>query len=120
LDGINQIENVVYIATTNYPEKLEERISNRPSRFDRRYKVELPNDEIRRAYINHKLNEEDLNNINIEEWIDKTKGMSLSHLKEVVVSVIVMGRSFEETMDNLEGLKKRPSVRGSGKMGFGS
>jgi hypothetical protein len=44
----------------------------------------------------------------------------LSHLKEVVVSVIVMGRSFEETMDNLEGLKKRPSVRGSGKMGFGS
>ena len=120
LDGINQIENVVYIATTNYPEKLEERISNRPSRFDRRYKVELPNDDIRRAYINHKLNEEDLKNINIEEWIDKTKGMSLSHLKEVVVSVIVMGRTFEETMENLEGLKKRPTIKGSGKMGFGS
>lgn len=119
LDGINQIENVVYIATTNYPEKLEERISNRPSRFDRRYKVELPNDEIRRAYIHHKLNEEDLSSINVDEWINKTKGMSLSHLKEVVVSVIVMGRSFEETMENLEGMKKRPSIKGTGTVGFG-
>jgi energy-coupling factor transporter ATP-binding protein EcfA2 len=118
LDGINQIENVVYIATTNYPEKLEERISNRPSRFDRRYKVELPNDEIRRAYIKHKLNEDDLLEIDIEEWVKKTEGMSLSHLKEVVVSVIVMGRSFEETMDNLEGMKKRASIKGSGTVGF--
>jgi len=119
LDGVNQIEDVVYIATTNYPEKLQDRITNRPSRFDRRYKVELPNEEIRRAYIQHKLTEEDIKNINIEEWVERTDGMSLSHLKEVVISTIVMGREFEEVMDNLEGLKRAPSVRGSGKMGFG-
>jgi chromosomal replication initiation ATPase DnaA len=65
LDGVKQIEGVVYIATTNYPEKLQERITNRPSRFDRRYKVELPNEDIRRAYIQHKLNDDDLDNINI-------------------------------------------------------
>ena len=119
LDGVKQIEDVVYIATTNYPEKLQDRITNRPSRFDRRYKVELPNEEIRRAYIQHKLTEEDIKNINIEEWVERTDGMSLSHLKEVVISTIVMGREFEEVMDNLEGLKRAPSVRGSGKMGFG-
>ena len=106
LDGVKQIEGVVYIATTNYPEKLQERITNRPSRFDRRYKVELPNEEIRRAYINHKLSDDDLKNVDVDLWISKTEGMSLSHLKEVVVSVIVMGRTFEETMDNLEGMKK--------------
>jgi hypothetical protein len=44
--------------------------------------------------------------------------MSLSHLKEVVISVIVMGRSFEETMNNLEGLKKAPTIKGNGKVGF--
>ena len=120
LDGVKQIEGVVYIATTNYPEKLQERITNRPSRFDRRYKVELPNEEIRRAYIQHKLNEDDLKNVDIEEWIKKTEGMSLSHLKEVVISVIVMGRTFEETIENLEGLKKTPTIKGSGKMGFGN
>lgn len=119
LDGVKQIEGVVYIATTNYPEKLQERITNRPSRFDRRYKVELPNEDIRRAYIQHKLSEDDLKGIDIEEWIKKTEGMSLSHLKEVVISVIVMGRTFEETIDNLEGLKKTPTTKESSKVGFG-
>jgi predicted AAA+ superfamily ATPase len=119
LDGVKQIEGVVYIATTNYPEKLQERITNRPSRFDRRYKVELPNEEIRRAYINHKLSDDDLKNVDVDLWVTKTDGMSLSHLKEVVVSVIVMGRTFEETMDNLEGMKRAPSARGEGKVWFG-
>jgi predicted AAA+ superfamily ATPase len=118
LDGVKQIEDVVYIATTNYPEKLQDRITNRPSRFDRRYKVELPNDEIREAYIRHKLNEDDIKGIDIQEWVKRTEGMSLSHLKEVVISTIVMGREFEEVMDNLEGLKKTPSIKGSGKVGF--
>jgi SpoVK/Ycf46/Vps4 family AAA+-type ATPase len=120
LDGVKQIENVVYIATTNYPEKLQERITNRPSRFDRRYKVELPGREIRESYIKNKLQESDLNKIDMEEWIRRTEGMSLSHLKEVVISVIIMGRSFEETIENLEGLKKSPKIKGSGKVGFGS
>ena len=119
LDGVKQIEDVVYIATTNYPEKLQERITNRPSRFDRRYKVELPNEEIREAYIRHKLKEEDLENVDISEWVRRTEGMSLSHLKEVVISTIVMGREFEEVMENLEGLKKAPTIKGSGKVGFG-
>ena len=110
---------MVYIATTNYPEKLQDRITNRPSRFDRRYKVELPNDEIREAYIRHKLTDEDIKNVDVQEWVKRTDGMSLSHLKEVVISTIVMGREFEEVMDNLEGLKKAPSIKGSGKVGFG-
>ena len=120
LDGVKQIEGVVYIATTNYPEKLQERVTNRPSRFDRRYKIELPNEEIRRAYITNKLNSDDLAKIDIDEWVKRTGGMSLSHLKEVVVSVIVMGRTFEETMSSLEELKKAPKVKENKKMGFGS
>ncbi len=110
---------VVYIATTNYPEKLQERITNRPSRFDRRYKVELPNADIRRTYIKNKLTDNDLSGINIEEWVEKTEGMSLSHLKEVVISVIVMDRTFEETIINLEGLSEKPRIKGSGNVGFG-
>ena len=120
LDGVKQIEGVVYIATTNYPEKLQERVTNRPSRFDRRYKIELPNEEIRRAYITNKLNDDDLAKIDIDEWVKRTGGMSLSHLKEVVVSVIVMGRTFEETMASLEELKKAPKIKETKKMGFGS
>lgn len=118
LDGVKQIEGVVYIATTNYPEKLQERLTNRPSRFDRRYKIGLPSEEIRRAYLTNKLNEDDLANIDIEKWIKRTDSMSLSHLKEVVVSVVVMGRTFEETMDSLEELKKAPKIKEKKAVGF--
>jgi non-canonical (house-cleaning) NTP pyrophosphatase len=57
--------------------------------------------------------------VNISEWVKRTEGMSLSHLKEVVISTIVMGKEFEEVMDNLEGLKKTPKIKGSGILGFG-
>ena len=118
LDGIKQIDNVVYIATTNHPEKLEERITNRPSRFDRRYEVELPNEEVRTTYFKKKLTDEDLEKIDLDEWVDRTKGMSLSHLRELVISVITMDNTFEETWKRLNGMKRTPKVE-SGKNGVG-
>jgi ATP-dependent 26S proteasome regulatory subunit len=118
LDGIKQIENVVYIATTNYPEKLQERITNRPARFDRRYQVEMPSIEIRRAYLNSKLSEEDLKGIDIDLWLKSTEDMSLSHLKELVISVIVMGKDFKDAIAHLTGLKDSPRVKRNKKMGF--
>jgi hypothetical protein len=60
-----------------------------------------------------------LKKIDIDEWLLRTEGMSLSHLKEVIVSTIVMGRSFEETMENLEGMKRRPTTKGDANIGFG-
>ena len=120
LDGVNQIDNVVYIATTNYPEKLQERITNRPSRFDRRYQVEMPSSKIREAYIRKKLTDEDLKKIDLKKWLSKTEGMSLSHLKELVVSVVVMGKTFEESISNLEEMKESPKPKKKSKgIGFG-
>ena len=122
LDGVKQIDNVVYIATTNYPEKLEERITNRPSRFDRRYEVEPPTDSVRRAYFENKLTEEDLKSIDIKEWVKSTEGMSLAHLRELVISVVAMGNTFKSTLDRLNGLKKKPVIKSkkSKKVGFGT
>lgn len=119
LDGVKQIENVVYIATTNYPEKLQERITNRPSRFDRRYKVEMPSYEIRESYIKHKLSKKDLSKIDLQEWIKVSDGMSLSHLKELIISVIVMGKPFKESLSNLVEMKESPKIKKNSKLGFG-
>lgn len=119
LDGIKQIENVVYLATTNYPEKLQERITNRPSRFDRRYKVDMPSKQIREAYIRSKLTSEDFGKIDISEWVKESEGLSLAHLKELVISVIVMGKEFEESISDIKGLKKRPRID-KGSIGFGN
>jgi len=51
LDGELQIDNVVFVATTNYPEKLDRRIVNRPSRFDLVKKVPMPNPRARKMYL---------------------------------------------------------------------
>jgi AAA+ superfamily predicted ATPase len=122
LDGVKQIDNVVYIATTNYPEKLEERITNRPSRFDRRYEVEPPTEAVRLAYFKNKLTPTDLKGIDLDNWVKETHGMSLAHLRELVISVVAMGNSFESTMQRLNGLKKKPVVKSkkSQKVGFGN
>jgi SpoVK/Ycf46/Vps4 family AAA+-type ATPase len=120
LDGIKQIENVVYIATTNYPEKLEDRVTNRPSRFDRRYKVDLPDEEMRKAYLLHKIPASDIDKIDIEKWVKDTKTMSLAHLRELVISVIVLGNTYEETIEKLTNLKKKPKSKEQARVGFGS
>lgn len=120
LDGVKQIDNVVYLATTNYPEKLQDRITNRPSRFDRRYEVLEPNAEVREAYFRNKLSNDDLNDIDMSQWIKRTDGMSLAHLRELVISVIVMGNPFDETIDRLNGLKVKPRIKSDTNIiGFG-
>lgn len=55
LDGELQIRKVLYIATTNYPEKLDPRLMNRPSRFDVIQHIKMPSAEARRQYLEAKL-----------------------------------------------------------------
>jgi SpoVK/Ycf46/Vps4 family AAA+-type ATPase len=111
LDGIEQLENVVYVATTNYTERLSERILNRPNRFDMRIEVKSPNDECRRIYLRHKIKEGDLDDAKIEEWVAKTRGFTMAHLGEVIKSVLILGNSFEDTVKNLRDLKEVPVSR---------
>lgn len=106
LDGNNQIDNIVYLATTNYIERIEDRIKNRPSRFDRKYEISYPSDEVRKFYIEKKLKPNDLKEIDINKWIADTKGMSFAHLKELVCSVIVMGVDYQKTINELKTMRE--------------
>src|SRR5581483_11494126 len=56
LDGADKIDNTVFIATTNYPEELSDRIVDRPSRFDKRFKVPMPDAKVRAFYLEHLFN----------------------------------------------------------------
>lgn len=113
LDGINQIDNVVYLATTNYPEKLQERIANRPSRFDRVYLVGAPNREVREFFIVNKLHKADVDKIDMTKWLDATDGLSLSHIKELIVSTIILDKKFDDVISHFESMKKPKNSRGS-------
>lgn len=111
LDGIEQLQNIVYLATTNYTERLSERITNRPNRFDIRIEVKSPNTECRRIYFKAKLKEEDLKTIDVEQWVRETEGLTMAHLGEVIKSVIILGNTFVDTMERLEGMKQTPVSR---------
>jgi SpoVK/Ycf46/Vps4 family AAA+-type ATPase len=103
LDGVDQIEKVVYLATTNYPEKLGQRILNRPSRFDKRFKMGHPSDESRRIYFEHLIDKDAIEQykIDINQWVEDTDLMSIAHLKELFVSVCILGNSYEDAIDTL-------------------
>lgn len=106
LDGVDQIEKVVYLATTNYPERLGQRILNRPSRFDKRFKMGHPKKKSRRLYFEHILDEEAIKsyNIDIDRWVEDTDKMSIAHLKELFVSVVILGNDYKEAISTLKSM----------------
>lgn len=121
LDGLKQINKVVYVATTNYPERLQERVSSRPSRFDRRYKISSPNAKVREYYIRNVLSDEDLNRINIKQWIQETKDLSIAHIKELIISVILLNKPFDVALEEMKNMTKKISQNHSSKgIGFSS
>jgi SpoVK/Ycf46/Vps4 family AAA+-type ATPase len=120
LDGENQVDKVINIATTNYPEKLDKRIVARPRRFDRVMKIDMPNEDIRKHYFKVKLG---LNGDDIDKWVKASNGFSFASLSELVISVKCLGNSFEESVERLSSLniKKYSSSEFEGKtLGFGS
>ncbi len=122
LDGSHQIDKVINIATTNYPERLDRRIVSRPRRFDRIIKIEAPESHIRKLYFSKKL--PDLSEEEINRWTDLTKGLSFAALAELVISVVCLKNSLEDSIEVLRHLDDQsPSSREfhrPGKMGFGT
>lgn len=110
LDGEHQTDNVVNIATTNYPEMLGARIINRPSRFDEVVKIGMPSVSARTQYLQHLLGK-DVESYPLSVWVDATEGMSVAHLKELVVAVTCLDQSYDEVIARLKTMKTSPKSR---------
>lgn len=103
LDGENQVDQVLNIATTNYPEKLDKRIVSRPRRFDRVIKIKMPNEEARRIYFTNKLK---INGGDEEKWVKLSEGFSFAAMAEMVISVKCLGNKLEATVEKLRKISK--------------
>jgi hypothetical protein len=104
LDGNMAYDNILFIATTNYPEALIESIANRPSRFDRRYEISTPSPEARKVYIQSKF--KDMSVDEVDKIVSMTDNFTIDMLKEVVVSYKVLRYSLEESVKTVSGLFK--------------
>lgn len=104
LDGDNQVDNVIYLATTNYPEKLPPRIWDRPSRFDSIIVCEMPNEMLASEFLRDK--EPSYTDREIEQIVRLTKGFSLAHLKEFIVLNKCFGHSIENAAKRMTAIRE--------------
>lgn len=118
LDGESQLQNVVYVATTNYPERLDKRFVDRPSRFDTIRKIGMPTAAARKAYLRAKM--QDANDITIERFVKGTEGFSIAYLRELIVLTQCFGFGFEESLRRLNEMhKKQPKSSDADSSVFG-
>lgn len=112
LDGEGQVNKVINIATTNYPENLDKRITGRPRRFDRIIKIGMPKPDVRRSYFEKKLK---ITGEDINLWVKKTDGFSFAAMAELVISVKCLGHPFEKQVEVISNLMaNRPKSSDSG------
>lgn len=91
-DGDSTADNILYLGTTNYVERLSPRVL-RPGRFDLKVEIGPPPDAGRRAFFEGKLGPANLDLSGIEKWVEMTKGFSFGQLREFLVRI----HCFEET-----------------------
>lgn len=126
LDGNLKISGLVTIATTNHIEMLEDRYTNRPSRFNRVVEFPLPNAESRKIFIEKTVLPEDLEKIDIDEWVRKTEGFTVDHINELVQLFFVFGHTEEDSFETMfkmtktKGMLKNSSSVTKKSIGFGA
>ena len=93
LDGFEKNHGMIVLATTNYPERIDEGIVDRPSRFDRKYHFDLPTKDERQAFLEswqERLAEEtNWQNDEVASVADATDGYSFAYLKELVIGSVM-------------------------------
>lgn len=102
LDGQTQKQNVVYLATTNYIDKIPPRLY-RPGRFSSVIEVKFPIREARSLYLTTKLGNDFAH---LEEWLEKSETFSIDELKELIQSVYILECSLEKTVNRILDTKK--------------
>jgi hypothetical protein len=102
LDGEFQVDNVLYLSTTNYIKRIPLRIRFRPSRFATVKHIGSPEAEARRIYFNAKLPEEE--QVNLDTWVDATNGLTLDHMKDLILSVCVFEVPLPVAVKNIRSM----------------
>lgn len=101
LDGANTVDNIIYLGTTNFIDKLPKRIL-RPGRFDRKIEVNHPPASGRKAYFQAKL-KDTLDEKAIHQLVEATDGFSFGHLRELITAVFCLGQDLNQVLKRLSG-----------------
>lgn len=87
LDGVHVRDGLFIIGTTNYPERIDPALINRAGRFDSTYEIKSPTEDVRYQYIEKLDRKKILSSEQIEKIAQQTKGLSISQLNELYMSI---------------------------------
>jgi AAA+ superfamily predicted ATPase len=120
LDGENQVDNIIFVATTNYPERMDRRFIDRPSRFDSVIKVGMPTSAARAIYL--KAKEPGLTAEEVEKYVNLSEGFSIAHLREFIILTRVFRRDVDWAAQKLRAMmtESPSSSESEGDFGFTS
>ena len=85
---------------------LEDRIKDRPSRFDRVIEVGLPSDKMRSVYLRHLFKNAKLKTRPVTKWVKDTEGLTFPHLQELFLSVNLYKIDSKVALERLKGMSK--------------
>jgi SpoVK/Ycf46/Vps4 family AAA+-type ATPase len=104
MDGESQVDNVVYVATTNYPERLDKRFVDRPSRFDTIRYIAMPSAPARRAYLSTKA--PNIDGVTLDDFVRLSDGYSVAHLRELIILTQCFGATLEDAANRLNATRQ--------------
>lgn len=98
LDGELSIQGAVFVAMTNYKNKLPPRIANRPGRFDRVEKVDCPPEPVQLEYLRRVEARGSKNPEAPQRIVEALRGIpvSMAHLREAFISHVLMHVPLDE------------------------
>lgn len=97
LDGQVQKNNAIYLATTNFLNKIPKRML-RPGRFSRVIEVFPPSVEARLKYIETVSRNKSI----VRELAEKTNGFTIDELKESVLSINCLGYKLDDAVERIK------------------
>ncbi len=111
IDGVFNLSNTIFIATTNFPSKLDTALVNRPSRIDSMYKIDAPNEKSRMQFL--KLYFDDCTKAELTEGVELTKDFKGCYFKEIYLiktfekcSLVKAIETFKEKFELLKKLQE--------------
>ena len=104
LDGMEENNGVIVLATTNHTENMDPALTDRPGRFDRIIEVQTPDSEMRSKIYENLLDRVPCNRISAEfkkTLVRQSDGLTGAWMREVVQSALI-----EAAMDGREKVRE--------------
>lgn len=105
LDGGQQLPSVIYLATTNYLNRIPNRFKNRPSRFAKVIEVGAPSAEVRRTFLEGKLGKY-VGDVDLDAWVAESDGFVIDQLKDLIVSCLCLEVPLKEAVMKIKSMQK--------------